>query len=370
MAATIRTPKSDLIRLRQALAQHRVRTTLIGALAVVVLLVGTALALGGSTPGSKTHTTLSATTFGASAGHARAGAVTGLAPGLPGATSGGSGEAYSSSATAPVPAPAVVNAPQSAGSSTTSGGTSVATTSGSASVADAADSSGSSLTATRIVKTGSLQVRVAKGEVQSAVNKLTAIATTNGGYVSTSQTNSGLDPEGQVTIRVPVGNFNTAVSSAEALGHVVELSTNAHDVTGKYVDLNAQEHALERTRSTYLTILAKATTIGATLAVQQRVDDVQQQIDELHGEIKVLANQSSYSTLSVDVTQTGSPLATTRHHRRHGISKAWHTAISRFDRGIDAIVGALGPLLLALILLGLITLVVRLAYRGGRRTAS
>jgi len=55
------------------------------------------------------------------------------------------------------------------------------------------------------------------------------------------------------------------------------------------------------------------------------------------------------------------------HHKRHGISKAWHTSISRFDRGIDAIVGDLGPLLLALLILGFLIGVGRLSLRGARR---
>jgi hypothetical protein len=230
--------------------------------------------------------------------------------------------------------------------------------------------SGSSVAATRIVKTGSLELRVAKGQVASTVGKLTALATVDGGYVATSQTSSGAYPSGEVTLRVPVARFADAVAAAEALGHVDELSTQANDVTGRYVDLNAQEHALEQTRSTYLTILSHATTIGATLAVQQRIDDVQQQIDQLHGQIKVLANQSSYSTLTVNISQRGAPNAVPRHDRRHGLSKAWHTSISRFSRGVDAIVGALGPLLLALILLGLFVLVVRLAYRAAVRAGA
>ena len=154
-----------------------------------------------------------------------------------------------------------------------------------------------------------------------------ALTNAMGGYVSQSRTNSVLGaPTGELTLRMPVNQFDPAVSGAERLGHVVSLTTNAHDVTGQVVDLGARVVALEQTRATYLTILGRATTIGATLEVQQRVEDVQQQIEELQGELKVLRNQSADGTLTVDVAQVGDRLSlpcTTRG----GIGKAWHTSI-------------------------------------------
>jgi hypothetical protein len=229
----------------------------------------------------------------------------------------------------------------------------------------------SGATATRIVKTGDLQLRVAKGSVQSTMSSLSRLATTHGGYVAESNADTNpTNPSGDITLRVPVAQFADTVTQAEKLGHVESLSTEAKDVTGKYVDLKARMHALQRTRTTYLSILSRATTIGATLAVQQRIDDVQQQIDELHGEIKLLASQSAYSTLEVHVDQpTAIPVAKA-HHERTGIAKAWHTSIHRFTRGIDAIVAAVGPLLLGVLLIALAYGVIRLGTLGYRRHRS
>ena len=131
------------------------------------------------------------------------------------------------------------------------------------------------------------------------------------------------------------------------------------------VDLGARVTALEQTRATYLTILGRATTIGATLEVQQRVDAVQQQIEELQGELKVLQDQSSDGTLTVNVTQHGAPVVV--HHPRGGLGAAWHTSVAGFNRGFDAIVSGLGPLLLAVLLLGVLAAIAALGYRGVRR---
>ncbi|HTW20561.1 MAG TPA: DUF4349 domain-containing protein [Mycobacteriales bacterium] len=227
------------------------------------------------------------------------------------------------------------------------------------------------VTATRVVKTGRLDLRVSRGQVQSTVTKLVSLTTSLGGYVSQSSTETiAGEPAGQLTLRIPVASFDNAVIAAEKLGHVESLTTNAHDVTGKVVDLGARITALRQTRATYLTILGRARTIGATLEVQQRVEDVQSQIDELQGELNVLRNQSADGTLTVSVDQP--TLIAPRHqvHHKGGIGKAWHDSVSRFARGFDAIVGALGPLLLVVLVLAVLAGIATLGYRGVRRATS
>ncbi|HVT21813.1 MAG TPA: DUF4349 domain-containing protein [Mycobacteriales bacterium] len=344
----------------------RTRTWLIGTCAVLVALVAIAFAVGGSG---------SAQPRGATSAGLAAGAVPGGVPAdgrlapvhktVGGVPTGGAADR------APAPNLPVPAAPSNTGGSPEEFSTTAGGTTAGAVATSQADSVGSdsSLGASRIVKTGNLTIRVAKSKVKSVTEALTSLATAQGGYVS--QSNSSLDtanPYGEVVLRIPVAHFQDAIDAAEKLGDkVVSLTTSADDVTGKFVDLTAKKRALERTRQTYLAILSRARTIGATLAVQQRVDDVQQQIDELHGRIKVLANQSSYSTLTVSVVPVGGDLLAATHHQRHGIGKAWHDSWSRFGRGVNAIVGAIGPIVFAVLLLGLLALIGYGGYRGVRR---
>jgi Domain of unknown function (DUF4349) len=234
----------------------------------------------------------------------------------------------------------------------------------------ATTSGGDGVTATRVVKTGSLALTVPRGQVEATVSKLVALTTSLGGYVSQSRTDNVTgSPEGDLTLRMPAGKFDTAVSGAEKLGKETSLTTDAHDVTGKFVDLNARLTALQHVRSTYLTILGRATTIGSTLEVQDRVDGVQSQIEQLQGEIKVLRNQSADGTLAVSVSQPGSHQAPAKHHSASGIGKAWHNSIHRFSRGFDAIVGALGVVLLVLLVLAFLLMVAVLGRRVVRAKA-
>jgi hypothetical protein len=334
---------------------QRTRVTLIGTCAVLVALIAIALAVGGSGSASGDAGQSATTSY---ALRAPANSVGKNAP-LPRVAAG-------VAPLVPAGAPAADTAPELARSAA-GGGTS------SASSADAHSAkltrTGSSLESSKIVKTGNLTIRVPKLAVKDATQKLTALATAQGGYVSASSASlDGSNPYGEVVLRVPVAHFQDTIDAASRLGQkVVTLTTSAHDVTGKYVDLSAKKHALERTRSTYLTILSRARTIGSTLAVQQRIDDVQQQIDQLHGQLKLLGSQTSYSTLTVDVVPAGVQTLAAKHHQSDGIGKAWHDSWSRFDRGVNAIVGAIGPIVFALLLLGLLGLIGLLGYRGLRR---
>src|SRR4051794_37122476 len=222
----------------------------------------------------------------------------------------------------------------------------------------------------RVVKTGDLDLQVGKGQVSATLNKLADLAAAEHGYVADSRTQeAGPAPSGQVTMRVPVQRFEDAVHQARTMAgtKVLGLQTSGEDVTSKYVDLQARIRALQATRSTFLTILSRATTIGETLAVQQRITDVQTQIEQLQGQLRVLSSASSLSTLTVTVDQKHIAVATTRAHQDNGFVKAVKLSVSRFVNGIEAIVGIIGPLVLVLLVVVLGWLAARFGYRASRR---
>jgi hypothetical protein len=224
----------------------------------------------------------------------------------------------------------------------------------------------------RVVKTGVLDLQVPKGKVTSTLDEVTKIATILRGYVESSRTSEGgFAPSGQVTLRVPVTAFEEAVSRARALGQqpgskVLGLETSGEDVTDKYVDLQARIHVLRSTRETFLTLLAKATTIGETLAVQQRVTDVQTEIERLQGQLKVLSDRSAMSTLTVTIDQKVIA-QTVKSHEKSGIHKAFDRSVDRFVNGVEAIVAGIGPVLLAILVIAALWFGGRLGYRVLRR---
>ncbi|MDQ1703923.1 MAG: hypothetical protein QOF18_289, partial [Frankiaceae bacterium] len=190
--------------------------------------------------------------------------------------------------------------------------------------------------ADRVIKTGELDLQVQKGQVAHTLDLLTGLANFEHGYVSDSRTTEGgYAPSGQVTLRVPVAVFDDAISRVRKFTgvKVLAVQTSGQDVTNKYVDVQARIKALGATRSVFLTLLSKANTIGETLAVQQHVTDVQTEIEQLQGQLKVLAARSSMSTLTVTVDQKVVQQVAPSKHHQSGIAKAFDRSVSRFVRG-------------------------------------
>jgi hypothetical protein len=224
---------------------------------------------------------------------------------------------------------------------------------------------------TLVIRTGSLALVVATGAVQSTTVKLTSLATGLGGYVQSSDSSSTDSPTASMTLRVPVAYFNQLVADAEGLGKVTSLTTSGQDVTAQSVDLAAQIQALQASINQYLEILTKAETISDILAVQQQIDGLQSQLNQLQGQQKVLNDQTSYSTLSVTLSQPAAPAKVPPPPppppHRSGLSKAWAHARRSFSHGLESVVSASGGILVFLICVGAIGLVGWAGWRVARR---
>jgi hypothetical protein len=169
-----------------------------------------------------------------------------------------------------------------------------------------------------------------------------------------------------VTLQVPVNSFATVLARAQSLGRTSDLTTKATDVTGQYVDLQARITALQDSRQQYLTILAKATTVGDVLAVQEQIDSIQSQIEQLQGQLQLLTSQTSYSTLTVTVTES-TPAPPPSPLPESGLVRAWHASIGGFVTGVEGVIRLAGPLLFALLLLGVVVAGGRALWRRYQR---
>ena len=105
------------------------------------------------------------------------------------------------------------------------------------------------------------------------------------------------------TVRIPAASYDEAIASFSGLGRVQDLSTSAQDVTGQYVDLGARLSHYQAVEQRLLGFLARTTTVGQALAVQERIDATQLTVEELTGELKALRETVVFSTLTVTVSE-------------------------------------------------------------------
>jgi hypothetical protein len=221
----------------------------------------------------------------------------------------------------------------------------------------------------RIVRTGTLDLKIARGSFGQTIGRITTIAAAAGGFIADERTfESATTPTGSVTIRVPSARFNTTVNKLRLLGKVVSASTRGVDVTGQYTDLQARLHAATATRDQYLVVLGHAVNIGDILAVQDRIQAVQTTIDQLQGQINELDNQTTFGTITISVTEPG-PKAKprVRPHHPSGVSVAWGNARTGFSRRVEGLISHSGSALVVLIVLLLLAGGLRLLAPRVRR---
>lgn len=196
-----------------------------------------------------------------------------------------------------------------------------------------------------LVRTGELDLQLARGTLDRTVAQVTSLTSAFGGYILSSavgQLPSGsptpypavdntsgtvqkgvampsvvrLDggtPYAWITLRVPADRFDQAIARFEQLGSVQVLTTSAEDVTGQVVDVQARLVHYRAVLARLLTFLDKANTVGSALAVQDRIDQTQLVVEQLSAELKQLNETVSYSTLSLSLTEKPAKHAVVHH---------------------------------------------------------
>ena len=222
----------------------------------------------------------------------------------------------------------------------------------------------------KVETTGSVNLSIASGSLNTLVSHLTELTTGVGGFVARSQLQLGApgagSSYGQLVLQVPQAQFGALLSQVQQAAKVTSVSSTSTDVTGQYVDLQARITALEASRQQYLTILAQATSISDILSVQSQLDTIQSQIEELQGQLNLLDSQTTYATLTVSLSESGKP-PPPPPGPRSGISAAWSAAVGGFVAGVEWLIRIAGRTLFVLLLALVLALLGRLGWREYRR---
>ncbi|HVA52294.1 MAG TPA: DUF4349 domain-containing protein [Acidimicrobiales bacterium] len=228
----------------------------------------------------------------------------------------------------------------------------------------------SGVTSQKIESNGSIALAVDKGHVGAAFSSLNKLATSDGGFVASTQANAGSPrPDtfsyGTIVLEVPQRNFARLVAQAQRVGRPTSVSTSSNNVTAQYVDLQAHISALVASRRQYLVIMTKATTIDGILAVQSQLDALQSQIEQLQGQLNVLSHETTYGALTITVSEVG-------HHAHKasplsGFARAWHDSVKGFFAGFEWLLRLAGPALFAVLTVGGLWGLARYVRRALRR---
>ncbi len=250
-----------------------------------------------------------------------------------------------------------------------------------------------------LLRTGDLSLLVARGELLPTVDRITGMTAAMGGYVMSSSVGSQAggtiepmplddvavsspeggegsvptaltDPYAALVVRVPEELFETAIKRFSRLGDVQSVSTSSEDVTAQYVDVQARLRHFRAVERRLVRFLQETTTVNQMLAVQDRIDQVQLTIEELTAQLKSLKESTSYSTISVYVSEKD---ATAAIHAGNTFGGTFWNSVDLLGHGARVTALALTALVPFIVVFGAVAaavwLVVRRLRRGRRQAA-
>jgi hypothetical protein len=223
----------------------------------------------------------------------------------------------------------------------------------------------------RVEEIGRIQLTVGGTHFQSTLTQLTDFATTDGGFVASTQSHIGTKAThsystGSIVLQVPERDFTMLVDQVRHAGVATSVVTSATDVTGQYVDLQARINALQVSRMQYLKIMTRTNSIGGILSVQNQLNSIQSQIEQLQAQLNLLNSETTYATLTVSLSEVGHQVVTPAHPAT-GVDKAWHDSLHGFAAGVEWLIRIAGPLLFALLLLAALLVLGRWTWRATER---
>ena len=166
-----------------------------------------------------------------------------------------------------------------------------------------ADKTGASLPEQKIIRIADIKAEVTN--VSESAERVKEVAKRHDGQVQSSSVYAGSQNRysGTVTIRVPAERFDDALADIVAIGRVLSSSVTADDVTEEYVDLVAQRDSLSNQLAQYNRLLAKGQNVSEILDVQKEIERVQVQLDRIVGRMKYLDSRTSFSTITVSLSE-------------------------------------------------------------------
>ena len=219
----------------------------------------------------------------------------------------------------------------------------------------------------KIIRDGSMSIEVPKDDFSKGFAAVTRIAQNNGGFVLSSQTRG--QRRGTLVLRIPAKRFDDAMVALRGIGVVQAQSITGKDVTAQYIDLKARLLNAVAQRTVLRNLMAQATTIQETITVQNRLSQVELEVEQIQGQLNFIDDQVAEATVRVELhEEDAAQLQQTDVVENPSLGSAWDRSIQGFLNVVSAVVIGLGYLV-PLAALGLIVWLITAAVRR-RRAAS
>ena len=208
-----------------------------------------------------------------------------------------------------------------------------------------------------VIKKGDISLHAS--DPQQVRDRVDQLLTRLHGSLDDEQTvydTSGRIKESQLVLRVPVATFGAATDALEHLGTVVHSSSSGTDVTTQVIDVQQRLRTLRISLRDLNSFQQHAATINQLLRFENAITQRRGQYQSLKAQRDHLLNQTSMSTIDLDVSLPPSHAAPVEHGHHAGfltgLRHGWTALSDTVLVGLTAL-GAVLPFALLLAAIGL-----------------
>ena len=128
-----------------------------------------------------------------------------------------------------------------------------------------------------------------------------------GGYVEHRDSHNGSPRYGgesrscTMTIRIPADRLDEFITKVSDSANVLDLSEATEDITLQYVDTESRIAALKTEQTRLMELLASAEDLEAVLLIEERLSDVNYELERYTSQMRTYDNQVDYATVTLSV---------------------------------------------------------------------
>lgn len=205
-----------------------------------------------------------------------------------------------------------------------------------------------------------LGIQMPHGKFDQGLDTILGIISTEGGYLASSSTASGsggTPDSGTFSFQVPANKYQDTLDQLRGVGKFTSQQSTSKPHDSEYVDLQARLQSANLQLAALNALLTRATSIGDIIAIEQQVAPVQQDIEQIKGQLQYLDSLTQYSTITVNLTEKGVAPAPRPVADQWGFAAAVEQALHNLAAILNGFIVVLGTLLpfIALAVIALVT---------------
>lgn len=164
------------------------------------------------------------------------------------------------------------------------------------------------------------------------------------------------------TIRIPAQDFDAYVESIKGLANVTSYSQSIDDVTDSYYDVQSHIDSLEAEKERVTEFYEKAQTVDELTTVEQRLSEIEYELNYYQSQKKNYDTLTNYSTLNINVKET-KVYTETKDDFGSRLGNAFSSGLLGFIEGIQLIILALVYNIWSILALIILVFIVVKVYR-------